>query len=160
MPIYSFNTFMETLDKLGVLDVLIPFLLVFVLTYAILLKTKILVGGKDGEGGRNDKLNKKFSLIIALAIALGVVIPHVTNSYPRGADIVVIINNALPQVVLLAVIGLALVIATGLFGAQDSYAGNRSKKYYAAIALILVILIFINALSPRLIPSLCLARMY
>ena len=72
----TFPDMVRVLERLGVLDVLVPFLLIFTIIYAILLKTKIL-----GE-------KKEFNIIIALVFAMAVIIPHVMNWYPPGGDVV------------------------------------------------------------------------
>jgi hypothetical protein len=86
-----FGQWISNLEQLGLLDVLLPFLLIFTITFAVLQKSRIL--GED---------SKRFNTIVSLVLALAVVIPHVTN--PGGpADVVVIINAALPNVSLLMI---------------------------------------------------------
>ena len=99
------------LQEIGVMDVILPFILVFTIVFAILQKTKIL-----GEDPESHKPRKNFNSVIALVMALGVVIPHITGSYPANADIVNIVNQALPNisVVLIAVVMMLLMI--GVFG--------------------------------------------
>ena len=87
MAIQNFVNVFEELNNLGVMDSLLPFLLIFTIVFAVLEKTKII-----GEG------KKQFNVIIALVISLMVVIPHVTGNYPPGQDAVQTINNALPNV--------------------------------------------------------------
>src|SRR3989344_8866636 len=93
--------FVRTLENWGLTDVMLPFLLIFVIVYAILQKTKIL-----GEGRKN------LNVIIAVVVGLLVVIPHVTGRFPADSDPVLIINDALPQVsiVLVAVVFLLILI--------------------------------------------------
>ena len=68
--IYRLENFVRALDGWGLTDVMLPFLLIFTLVFAIMQKTKIL--GED---------KKNFNVIIALVMALLVVIPHITSSY-------------------------------------------------------------------------------
>ena len=98
----NFQDLFVTLDNIGVTDVLLPFILVFTLIYAVLQKAKIF--GDD---------KKNFNVIVALVMGLAVIIPHVTNSYPAGTDVVNIINSALPQV---SVVLVAIVMAMILIG--------------------------------------------
>jgi len=86
-------------------------MLVFTIVYAVL--TTVAIGATNAT----DNKNKKFALIIGLVIAFGVVIPHVTNAYPPGTDVVDIINNSLPIVALVAV-GIFIVIFN--FGALSA----------------------------------------
>jgi amino acid transporter len=83
------------LENLGVVDVILPFILVFVIVFAVLQKTKILGENKEGKPMKN------FNSVIALVMGLAVVIPHVMGSYPDpNMDIVNIINIALPNIVI------------------------------------------------------------
>lgn len=94
----------ESFETWGVTDVLLPFLLIFTIIFAVLQKTKILGAGK-----------KQFNVIISLVVSLSVVIPHVTRSYPMGFDVVEIINVFLPQIALIAVILIMILILIGVF---------------------------------------------
>ena len=62
----ALQDFIMLLDAWGVTDVLIPFILVFTIVFAVLQKTKILGDGK-----------KNYNVMIALVMALAVVIPHI-----------------------------------------------------------------------------------
>ena len=64
-----FDNFAFTLDNWGVSDVLLPFLLVFTIVYAVLAKTKIL-----GEA-------KNLNIVLAIVLGLVFVIPHVTGGF-------------------------------------------------------------------------------
>lgn len=123
----NFETFIDQLEGLGVVDVLLPFLLVFAIVYAVLMKTKLL--GKD---------NKNINIIIALILGMSVVIPHVTNSYPPGSDVVDIMNVALPQVSLIAVAFVSLMILLGVFGTEWS-----GKSISGAVALVSAVAVFL-----------------
>lgn len=116
------------LESWGVVDVLLPFLLVFTIIFAILQKSKIL--GQD---------RKNMNIIIAVVMGLLVVIPHITGSYPAGADVVDIMNAALPNISLVLVAIVALLLLLGIFGAELS--GKVSGGIVAA-AIIGVLYIF------------------
>ena len=118
------GTFQEgliQLEYLGVLDVIVPFILIFTIVFAVLQKTKILgtheVGGKEVP-------RKNFNAVIALVMALAAIIPHVMGTYPEGSDVIQIMNDALPNisVVLVAIIMLLLII--GVFGNKVDIAGS------------------------------------
>ena len=68
-------------------DILLPFLLIFTVIFAILQRSKIL--GID---------RKNFNVVVALVIGLLVIIPHITGTYPYDRDVVNILNNAIPQI--------------------------------------------------------------
>ncbi|MFH0868385.1 MAG: hypothetical protein V1831_03655 [Candidatus Woesearchaeota archaeon] len=93
-----------SLERVGFMDVLLPFLLIFTILFAVLDKTKIL-----GEGKRN------MSLGVAIILSLMTIIPHATGSYPAGYDPIDIINKALPSVSLVVVAIIALMIMIGVF---------------------------------------------
>ncbi len=124
---YTYVEFFQNLETFGVMDALLPFLLIFTIVFAILQKTEIL-----GEGRKN------FNVILALIMGLAVVIPHVTGRYPPGGDIVLIINQALPQVSIVIVAIIMLMIMIGVFGHRMHIAGT-SLASWLIIASILVI---------------------
>jgi len=98
----TFETLVYYLETYGVLDVLLPFLLVFTIIYAVLLKTKIL-------GDR-----KNFNVIIALILGLLFVIPHILGTYPLGYDPVRVLNETLPSISLVSVAAIMLLILLGI----------------------------------------------
>src|SRR3990172_7462533 len=87
------------LQELGVFDVLLPFILIFTIVFAILQKVKIF--------GTDEKV-RSYNAVIALVMGLAVVVPHVLDAYPPGGDIVVIMNQALPNV---SIVVVAIVMA-------------------------------------------------
>lgn len=117
------------LQEIGIADVILPFILVFTIVFAVLQKTKIL-----GEDPQNDnKPRKNFNSVIALVMGLAVVIPHITGSYPANADIVNIVNQALPNisVVLIAVVMMLLMI--GVFGGGVDIAKSKNLATFAIV---------------------------
>ena len=118
------------LEDLGLTDVLLPFLLIFTIIFAIFQKSKIL---------GSDKQN--FNVIIALIISLLVVIPHVTGNYPANADPVQIINQAIPNIAVVIVAILMVLMLMGVFGVEFTWAG-RVTGGIVILALIIVIAIF------------------
>lgn len=126
----AFQDLMWFLDDIGVRDVILPFLLIFTIVFAVMQMTNIL--GK----------RKNFHVIIALVMALSVVIPHVTLAYPPYADPVNIINAALPNVSLVLVIILMALIVLGIFGHDISLAGASLGGWIALLMVIIVLFIF------------------
>lgn len=130
----DFVDFFEFLgEDLGMWDTFLPFILIFTIIYAVLQKTKVL--GDSSE----DNAAKKFNMVIAAVMGFLVVIPHVTNSYPPGQDVVIIINSALPDVaaVLVAVV-LALVMANMFTNEKEKAGvfGDAKWAPYAALAIV------------------------
>ena len=108
MPIATFTDLLVYLENLGVADSLVPFLLIFTVIFAVLSKTSILGAAASGA--------KKFNIIVALAVAFIVVIPHIMGSYPEGKDAIVIINSALPNVAVVSIALIMFLFLVGIFG--------------------------------------------
>ena len=135
------QNFIAALDAWGVTDVLLPFVLVFVIVYATLHKTKIL-----GEGKKN------FNVIVALVMGLAVVIPHIVGRYPFNFDPVDVINRALPQVSIILVAIIMLLLIIGVFGNEIDIGGTALSGWIVILAIIAVVLIFGAALGWFILP--------
>lgn len=130
----SFEGFAETLERMGVVDVLLPFLLVFTVIFAVLEKTHIM-----GEGKKNMNVG------IALIFGLLVVIPHVTGNFPAGYDPVKIINAALPSVSLLVIAIIALLILLGVFHHDRILLGLAAPGWVGLFSVVALVFIFGSA---------------
>ncbi|MFH1505683.1 MAG: hypothetical protein ABIE94_01700 [archaeon] len=129
----ALEQFVVRLDSWGFMDVFIPFILVFTLVFAVLQKSKIL--GKEEE-------RRKFNVVVALALALAVVIPHITGSYPAGRDIVLMINNALPNVALFVIAIIMLLVMIGVWGGDIDIKNSPLAGFAVIISFIAIIIIF------------------
>lgn len=129
---YFANVFYR-LEMWGLSDVILPFLLIFTIIFAIMQKVKPL----GEETGRS----KPFNVIIALVMSLSVVIPHVMGYYPPNGDIVNIINMALPQVSIVLVAILMVLLIVGLFGGKAQWGGALSG-WVAFFSFVLIAYIF------------------
>jgi hypothetical protein len=126
-----FTEWILQLESLGLLDVLLPFLLIFTVAFAVFQKSKIL-----GESAH------RFNVIISFVIAMAAVIPHVLN--PGGpADVVVIINNALPHVSLLMVASLMALLLIGVFGNEVNIAGSGLAGWAVLFSIVAVAYTFL-----------------
>ena len=118
---WDFRSLIYTLENMGVIEVILPFLLVFTLIYAVLQKSKIL--GTDDNG----KPRKNFNVVIALVMGLGFVIPSVTGRYPNNLNPVEIVNSALPGVSILVIAIVMVLLLLGIFSkapnTEDSFGG-------------------------------------
>lgn len=141
-----FESGLIQLEEAGILDVLLPFILVFTIVFAVLTKTKIL-------GEENGKPRKNFNAVIALVMGLAVVIPHVIGSYPDGADVVVIINNALPNVSVVLVAVIMLLLIMGVFGGDVNIAGSSLAGWAVIFAIVATVVIFANAAEWFILPD-------
>lgn len=127
----DFVQFVNQLESFGLTDALLPFLLIFTLIFAILQKVQIF--GKE---------KKNINVIVALVIGLLVVIPHVTQSYPPGQDVVEIMNNAIPNVSVVIVAIVMVLILIGVFGTEVDIAGSSLAGWVAVLSFLAVGYIF------------------
>jgi hypothetical protein len=131
-----FSDFVYWLDYWGVRDIILPFILIFTIFFAVLEKIH-LFGPKD----------KKYNVVLSLAVALLVIIPHATGMYPAEADVVNIINDSIPEVALLAIVVVLLLFMVGLTGGTvPQKTGLTSLLAIAAMAIL--VMIFVNAMTP------------
>lgn len=117
----------QWLVDLGFVEVILPFLLVFTLTYAVLQKTRVL-----GEEGEKDKKKPKKKLNAMMAFVLGffaVLATHLLN----------VINVLIGYLVLLLVVGLLLAIVLGLAGAEGGY---KNKIFIALMIILFALFVF------------------
>ena len=127
---FQLNNFVRLLDQWNI-QVLLVFLLVFVIVYAILQKTRIL-----GESKKN------LNTIVAMIAGLMVVIPHVTGRFPPNADPVLIISDALPSISIVLVAIIFLLILIGVFGQEQVFLGVAMPGWIAFISFVLIVIIF------------------
>lgn len=125
----DFRTVIFDLESMGFWSVVLPFLLVFTIIFAILQKSYILGKDKDGNPRKN------FNVAIALIMGLGFVVPSVLGRYPPNADPVQIIANALPGVSLLAIAIISVLLLLGIFGKTP----NTEDKLGGIIVIFIVV---------------------
>ena len=125
-----FSQGVRILEQWGVMDVVLPFFLVFVIVFAVMQKAKPL--GKD---------SKKFNIMIALVMGFAVVFPHVLTPGSRY-DIVPIVNRALPHIGIILVAIVMLMLILGLLGSKVKLGKNSLSGWVMIIALIIVVYIF------------------
>jgi len=128
---FRLDAFFRDLDRWGLTDVLLPFMLIFVVIYAILTKTRIL--GED---------KKNLNVVVAIVVGLLVVVPHVTGRFAANADPVLIINDALPQVSIVLVAVIFLLIMIGVFGQDYIFLGVTMPGWISLLSLITIVIIF------------------
>src|SRR3989344_9704155 len=87
--------------EFGLFDIILPFLLVFTLVFAILEKTKIFWTEEDGKTPRKN-LNAMVGFVVGLLVV-------------ATARVVSIINKALPNIMLILVISISFLILLGSF---------------------------------------------
>lgn len=139
----GFRELFFQLDQMGVFDVLLPFILIFALLFGVMQKVNVF--GTD---------SKKYNAILSLAIALLVIVPHVTGMYPESFDLVDIINKVLPQVALILIAVVLFLVMVGIVWPQPEGGYTFLRKAATPIAAALILLfIFGSAAYPQYRPS-------
>jgi hypothetical protein len=129
-----FQNALYVLDQIGFTDIFLPFILIFTILFAIL--QKIHVFGED---------DRKFNGIIALALAIGAIIPHSLGRYPPGTDIVQILNTALPNISLLVIAVIFFLVLLGIFGGGPAWGSQFIGGIVTIAAIAAITIIFGSA---------------
>lgn len=123
--------------EFGLFDIILPFLLVFTLVFAILEKTKIFGTEEDGKTPRKN-LNAMVGFVIGLLVV-------------ATARVVSVINKALPNIILVLVISISFLILLGSFVKSGELDFSEKHKYLYIFVLVLlflsVIFIFLAAIE-------------
>ena len=132
----TFRQSLEFFNDLGVYDVILPFLLVFTLVFAMLEKTKVLGTEKVGE----EQISKKsLNAIVAFVMAFFVV---------ASVQLVNIVHQVLAQSVLLIIGGVLLLLFVNIFrptGAGEKQDENGVLRYgFVIVAALSIIGVFLN----------------
>jgi len=141
----GFQGLIYTLEQWGVIDVILPFILIFTIVFAVLEKTEVL--------GKDESKTKKYAAVIAMVLAFAVVVPHVTGSYYYGFDAVEIINRALPQVGLLLTAIVMMLLTIGLWTGKKPSGQQGIGVWFTLASGLLVIVIFIASIGWWSVPS-------
>ena len=133
----SFRGTLDFLGKLGVYDVILPFLLVFTIMYAILEKTRIFGTEKVGN---QEITRKNLNGMTAFVTAFFVV---------ASTQLVGIINKVLSQTVLLLLLSICFLLLVGSFhtGKEEFALKDPWKTIFMVIMFVGIVLIFLNALG-------------
>ncbi|MFH1073067.1 MAG: hypothetical protein V1743_06580 [Nanoarchaeota archaeon] len=126
-------------NRLGVFDVVLPFILVFTIVFAILQKSKIYglekiwIGDKEIEAPRKN-LNSMTAFVIAFFVV-------------ASSRLVAIINQTLAHTVILLILILCFMMLAGAFhsGKEEFSLKGNWNKFFMIVALFGILLIFLNA---------------
>jgi hypothetical protein len=144
-----FGDSINFLVQLGVYDIILPFLLVFVLVFALLEKTKVLGTEvlKDDKGEKSEYTKKSLNAMVAFVTGFFVV---------ASTQLVSVINKSLSQIFLLLLLVVCFLMVWGTFHQQTKEGffldpKNKHQKFYynalMAIVFISIAAIFLNALG-------------
>jgi len=128
MAPFTFVDVIKYLYEIGIADVILPFLLVFVVVFALLQKSNIFKG------------HKGINAVFAFVVAMSVIFVHVMNA-GSPYDAVRIINNAMPRISTILIAGLAFLMLIGLFFSEKvEFPG--SKIFLTLFAICVITYIF------------------
>ncbi|RMF55234.1 hypothetical protein D6745_02775 [Candidatus Woesearchaeota archaeon] len=133
----TFRGVIEFFGDIGIYDVVLPFLLVFTLIYAILEKSKVLGTEEiDGKVYTRRNLNSAVAFVIAFFVV-------------ASARIVSIINVALANIVLLLIVSFSFILLIGVFwsGEKEVVLKGGWFTFFMVLSFIGVVLIFLHAIG-------------
>lgn len=120
----------RNLERAGVVDVFLPFILIFAIVFGILSKLEIF--------GDN---SKKFNVLISLVVGLVPVFQHVL--YPNSKyDVIPIINAAIPQVAIALIAIVMLILLLGFFGGPKPFGKDSASGIMVIVGIIAIVYIF------------------
>jgi len=132
-----FRNALDFFHEIGIYDVVLPFLLVFTIMFAILEKTKIF-GFEDKD---HKYTRKNLNSMVAFVTAFLVV---------ASARLVAAINQTVSQVVMLLLLAVLFMILIGVFLGDKELVFERKDRWFIFWSLFMLVgifLIFLNALK-------------
>ena len=132
----AFRGVITFLDQIGIYDVVLPFLLVFTIIFAILEKTSIF-GHETINGVSYTK--KNLNSMVAFVIAFLVV---------ASSRLVATINEALANVVLLLLLSISFLMLVGSFykEGEDVALTGKWRTFFMTAMFIGILVIFLHAI--------------
>ncbi len=133
----SFREIFDFFGEIGLFDVVLPFLLVFAIVYAILEKTKVL--GTDMIDGKS-YTKKNLNAIVAFSISFMVV---------ASAQLVELLTKVSSQIVVLLFLAVFFLLLVGSFAREGEpiFLEGGWKITFMIIMFIGIMGIFLNALK-------------
>lgn len=133
----AFRNTLDFFDTLGVFDVIMPFLLVFTIVFAILEKTKIFGMEKIGD---NLYSRKGLNSIVAFAMAL---------IFVASSQLVGIALGAVAQFVLLLLLPILFLLLVGTFhtGEEEFVLSKGWQTVFYVILFVGIMLVFLGQLG-------------
>ncbi len=126
----------EFFGKLGIYDVVLPFLFIFTILYAILDKTKVL-------GTENDMPKRNINSVVAFSIAFFVV---------ASTRLVALVNEAMANIVILLLLVFSFLLLVGSFFKEGDHVYLEKgvwRSIFMVGLFIGIILIFLNSVKTK-----------
>ena len=134
----AFRGVIDFFGEVGIYDIVLPFLLVFTIVFAILEKTRILgIERMDGK----EYTKKNLDAMVAFVIAFLVI---------ASTQLVAVINQVMANVVLLLILGVSFLLLVGVFFGDKEFTLEQYPgwiKFFMILMFIGVVLIFLHALN-------------
>ncbi|MBW2970339.1 hypothetical protein KY309_02420 [Candidatus Woesearchaeota archaeon] len=111
---YGGRNFWQLLVDYGLIDALLPFLLIFVVVFAILQRLQLFA--EPEVQGQPRRTNRGINGIIGMLIGAMVVVPHIVGLYPATSDPVILINRFLPHTAVILIAIFCVMLLIGLPG--------------------------------------------
>ncbi|MFC1697314.1 hypothetical protein ACFL1H_03205 [Nanoarchaeota archaeon] len=127
---FAGNSFLQMLTEWGFIDIILPFIFIFTVVYAIAHKVNLL-----GE-------EKKFHVMIALFVALASIAPHLMGIEPNP---VTIMYSAIPYVSIWLIGIVMLLLFLGVFGKGLDISKNEIGGWVVIAGVLVVGYIFLQA---------------
>ncbi|MBI4983513.1 hypothetical protein HZC32_02615 [Candidatus Woesearchaeota archaeon] len=134
----AFRGVIGFLDKIGVYDIILPFLLVFTIVFAILEKTKVL-GIEKVEG--KDITKKNLNAMVAFVVSFFVI---------ASTQLVALVNQVMANIVLLLILAVSFLLLVGVFFGDKEFTLKDYPgwiKFFMVFMFIGIVVIFLNALD-------------
>lgn len=135
----TFRGIIYFFDRIGIYDVVLPFLLVFTIVYAILEKTKVL-GTEEIKGVKYTR--KNLNAMTAFAISFLVV---------ASSKLVAIIANVSSQMVVLLLASVFFLLLVGTFykEGEDVALEGGWRTFFMVIMFVGLLVIFLEAIPTK-----------
>lgn len=135
----TFRTSLEFLDKIGIFDVVLPFLLVFTIVFALLEKTRIF--GTEKVGGE-EYTKKQLNSLAAFVMAFFVI---------ASSRLVEVITKISANVIVLVLASVFFLLLAGSFHQQkpEGYFLEKGplRTLFIVVMFIGLLFIFLNAIK-------------
>jgi len=134
-----FKTGIQFLDRIGVYEVLLPFLLIFTLIFAILEKTKLFGTETINDTEITKKnLNSMFAFVTSFFVV-------------ASTRLVATINEAIANMTILLLLGICFLMLVGVFhtGKDEFEVGDNFKTIFTWLMFAGILIIFLHALKTK-----------
>jgi hypothetical protein len=136
-----FRGSIEFLERLGVYDVVLPFLLVFSIMFAVLEKTRVFGTEEMGDNKDRKVTRKNINAMVAFVMSFLVI---------ASSKMVGWINTALPRIVLLVIVSICFLLLIGVFYSEKEdvyFEKGPWRNFFIVLMFIGVVLIFMGVIT-------------